>query len=98
MAKNMVDYEVLATGAKKYHANAQTLEQVLKNLKTMNGQLQSGWTNETANAFIQRFNTEYAPALKKASEAVESISTYITKYVQATQQADQAAANKLRAK
>lgn len=95
-SKNMIDYGVLQTGASTYHKNAQQIDTVLKQLKTMNSQLQAGWNNQTADAFITRFNSEYAPALKKASEAVESISTYITKYVQATQNADAAAAKALK--
>lgn len=70
--------------------------QALNALVTMNGQLQEGWTNQTADAFIQRFEDEYKPALENVIEAVQSISDYIQSYMQARQDDDAAGAAAVR--
>ena len=64
MAVNKVDYEVLTTGVSTYGNQAEAISEALNALITMNGQLQEGWTNQTADAFIQRFEDEYKPALE----------------------------------
>ena len=69
MAVNKVDYEVLTTGVSTYGNQAEAINEALNALVTMNGQLQEGWTNQTADAFIQRFEDEYKPALENVIEA-----------------------------
>ena len=96
MAINKVDYEVLDTGVTTYGRNAETLDEVINDLVNMNGQLQDGWTNDTADAFIERFNDEYKPALENARDAIQSISEYIAKYVQNRQDDDTQAAAAIR--
>ena len=53
MAVNKVDYEVLTSGVSVYSNQAGALDDVINSLVQMNGQLQDGWTNQTADAFIQ---------------------------------------------
>ena len=81
MAVNKVDYEVLTTGVSTYGNQAEAINEALNALVTMNGQLQEGWTNQTADAFI---------------EAVQSISDYIQSYMQARQDDDAAGAAAVR--
>lgn len=96
MAVNKVDYEVLTTGVSVYANQADVIGQVLSDLKTMNGQLQEGWTNQTADAFIARFEEEYGPALQNVQEAIQSISEYIQSYMQNRQDDDAAGAAAVR--
>ena len=88
MAINKVDYEVLATGVTVYGNQATTIDEVVNALINMNGQLQDGWTNQTADAFIERFETEYRPALENARDAIQSISDFIQTYIQNRQEDD----------
>lgn len=96
MAINKVDYEVLATGVSVYGSQAEALNEVLNALISMNGQLQDGWTNLTADAFIERFEEEYKPALENVREAIQGISDYIQNYMQARQDDDSAGAAAVR--
>lgn len=96
MAVNKVDYEVLSTGVSIYANQAEAIREALSALISMNGQLQEGWTNQTSDAFIQRFEEEYKPALENISEAVQSISDYIQSYMQARQDDDAAGAAAVR--
>lgn len=96
MAVNKVDYEVLTTGVSTYANQAEAISEALGVLIDMNGQLQEGWTNQTADAFIQRFGDEYQPALENVIEAVQSISDYIQSYMQARQDDDAAGAAAVR--
>ena len=77
MAVNKVDYEVLTNGVSVYANQAEALDEVIQALVKMNGELQNGWTNQTADAFIERFEDEYKPALENARDAVQSISDFI---------------------
>lgn len=88
MAINKVDYEVLSTGISVYGTQAGALDDVINALIQMNGQLQDGWTNMTADAFIERFEQEYKPALENARDAVQSISEFIQSYMQNRQDDD----------
>lgn len=96
MAINKVDYEVLTTGTSVYGQQAEAISDSLKSLIAMNDQLKEGWTNLTADAFLERFEDEYRPALENVIEAVQSISDYIQSYMDARQQDDQAGANAVR--
>jgi len=93
MAINKVDYEVLTTGTSVYGKQAEAISDALNSLITMNDQLKEGWTNLTADAFLERFEDEYKPALENVIEAVQSISDYIQSYMNARQEDDQAGAN-----
>ncbi len=96
MAINKVDYDVLATGVSTYSRQAEAITEALNALVAMNGQLQEGWTNQTSDAFIERFNDEYKPAMENVIEAVTSISDYIQKYINARQEDDEAGAAAVR--
>lgn len=96
MAVNKVDYEVLESGITVYANQAGALDDALNALIRMNGQLQEGWTNLTADAFIERFNGEYKPALENARDAIQSISDYIQKYMQNKQSDDEQGAAAIR--
>lgn len=88
MAINKVDYDVLASAVSVYHTQSEAIDEVLTALVSMNGQLQDGWTNQTATAFIERFEAEYGPALENARDAIESISTFIQEYMDNRQEDD----------
>lgn len=92
MAINKVDYEVLADGVTTYGNEATALDAVITALTNMNTKLQEGWTNQTSDAFIQRFEEEYKPALTNVRDAVQSISDYIQSYSSARQDDDAAGA------
>lgn len=96
MSINKVDYEVLTTGVTEYSKQAGLIQEALDGLIAMNVQLVDGWTNETADAFMERFTDEYKPALTNIIEAVQSLSVYINDYMQARQDDDTAGANAIR--
>ncbi len=96
MSVNKVDYEVLSSGIGVYANQAEALDEVISMLLQMNGQLQEGWTNQTSDAFIARFEEEYKPALENVREAIQSISDYISSYMQARQDDDAAGAAAVR--
>ena len=50
-------------------------------LITKNSDLQQGWSNETARAFVERINSDHIPKLQKASEAIQEVSDYINTYL-----------------
>ena len=91
-ATNLVNYEVLTSGVSVYKNQSEAIENVMAALAAMNGELQGGWQNETANAFINMYNEKYAPALKEAANALAEISAYIAKYMTARQEEDAAGA------
>ena len=88
MAVNKVDYEVLTSGVSVYANQAEALDEVIQALVKMNGELQGGWTYQTADAFIERFEDEYKPALENARDAIQSISDFIQSYMQNRQDDD----------
>lgn len=88
MAVNKVDYEVLTSGVSVYANQAEALDEVIQALVKMNGELQGGWINQTADAFIERFEDEYKPALENARDAIQSISDFIQSYMQNRQDDD----------
>lgn len=88
MAVNKVDYEVLTSGVSVYANQAEALDEVIQALVKMNGELQGGWTNQTADVFIERFEDEYKPALENARDAIQSISDFIQSYMQNRQDDD----------
>lgn len=96
MAVNKVDYEVLTSGVSEYATQAEALDSVVQALVKMNVELQKGWTNQTADAFIERFDEEYKPALENARDAVQSISDFIQKYMENRQTDDEQGAAAVR--
>ena len=80
MAINYVDYEVLEKGKTTYQAKAQELQDLLGSLLNMNSELEAGWKNDTARAFVQRFHDDHKPAIERVVEALNDISTYISTY------------------
>lgn len=88
MAVNYVDYEVLNTGKTVYANQAAAIMDVIDAINRMNGDLQQGWSNETARAFVERISSDHIPKLKKASEAIQEVSDYINTYLANKQSED----------
>lgn len=80
MSVNKVDYDVLAQAQTVYANQATALDEIVNALVNMNGELQAGWTNQTADAFIQRFDSDHKVALQNARDAIQQISEYIAEY------------------
>lgn len=80
MSINKVDYDVLEQAKSVYANQAAALDDIINTLVKTNGDLQSGWTNETAEAFINRFETDHKIALQNVRDAIQEISEYITQY------------------
>lgn len=95
MSVNKIDYDVLENGRSVYAQQAQALDDVITALTNMNGQLQEGWTNQTSDAFISRFESDHKIALQSARDAVQSISDYIASYVANRQEEDSASAGSI---
>ncbi len=96
MSINKIDYEVLSNGISIYAKQASALDEIITALDTMNGELQDGWTNETASAFIDRYNTEHKVGLQNARDAIQSISEYISNYMANRQEEDSQSAAGIR--
>lgn len=92
---NYVNYEILESGVSVYNNQSEAITNVMSALATMNDELQNGWQNDTARAFITLYNEKYAPALKEAAEALADISAYIAKYMAARQEEDRTGAASL---
>lgn len=80
MAVNYVDYEVLERGKNVYSTKAGELQQILTDLVRMNGDLSQGWQNDTARAFVERFDNDHRVAINKVVDALNEISQYIQTY------------------
>ena len=79
MAVNKVDYEVLTSGVSVYSNQAGALDDVINSLVQMNGQLQDGWTNQTADALnVLRMNTNRHLRMQGMQSRVFLISFRIT--------------------
>ena len=81
MAENIIDYEVVMNASKSYLAQAEVLANVIQTLTATNADLQVGFKNQTSQAFIERYKSEYKVGLEKAQEALQSISDFLTTYV-----------------
>lgn len=88
MARNVVDYDVLNEGVVSYKNNADNLRDLIDAMVAMNGKLQEGWQNDTARAFVERFDTDHKPKLQNAANAIEEISSYIQRYLTSRQEED----------
>lgn len=80
MAENYVDYEVLEKGKSVYGKQAEAIQDTLQTLIGMNSELESGWKNLTASAFLEKFETVHKPALESARDALQGIADYISNY------------------
>lgn len=96
MALNYVDYDVLNSGVTTYRNQANELRNLISALDNMNGELQNGWKNDTATAFIERFNSDHKPKLQTAADAIEEISDYIQRYLNSRQDEDSKNAGAIR--
>ena len=81
MAENYIDYDVVMNASKTYSSQAEALANVVQTLTSTNAEMQAGFKNETSNAFIERYESEYKVALEKAGEALQSISDFLETYV-----------------
>lgn len=81
MAVNYVDYDVLNTGKTVYANQAAEIMDIIETIRKMNSNLQQGWSNETARAFVARIDSDHIPKLQKASEAIQEVSDYINTYL-----------------
>ena len=80
MAANYVDYEVLEQAIQVYTREAGTISETISNLDQMTNTLAEGWQNQTSNAFIERYETEYKNALEKMRDSLREIADYIKRY------------------
>ena len=80
MAANYVDYEVLEQAIQVYTREAWTISETISNLDQMTNTLAEGWQNQTSNAFIERYETEYKNALEKMRDSLSEIADYIKRY------------------
>lgn len=88
MAINYVDYEVLTTGKNVYAKQASDILGIIDTINRMNSDLQQGFRNETARAFIERISSDHIPKLQKASEAIQEVSDYLNTYLANRQDED----------
>ena len=88
MSRNVVDYDVLNEGVVSYKNNADNLRELIDAMVAMNVKLQQGWQNDTARAFVERFDSDHRPKLKDAADAIEEISSYIQRYLTSRQEED----------
>lgn len=85
---NYIDYDVLERGKNVYHEQADALTSIVSLLNSMNAELEDGWSNETARAFVDRMRTDHIPKLEKASIAIQEVSDYIASYMNNRQSED----------
>ncbi len=96
MATNKIDYEALERAATNYENQATALADMVAKLDSTNATLAEGWQNETARAFIERYECEHKRALQSAGEALRNISAYIKKYSENERERDRSGANSVR--
>ena len=92
---NKVDYDVLTTAVSTYSAQAGAIDEVMTALQSMNEQLQEGWTNQTSDAFIAKYESEYKVSLTSIRDALNDISQFIQNYMNARQDEDSTTAGGL---
>ena len=88
MSVNKVDYDVLEQVETVYANQAAALDDIINTLVKTNSDLQAGWTNKTAEAFINRFETDHKIALQNVRDAIQKISEYISEYAANRQDED----------
>ena len=93
MATNKIDYDVLEQASKTYSNEAAAIAEVLY---SVNSTLAEGWQNDTARAFIERYETEHKKALQAARDSIADIADYIARYRQAEIERDASGASSVR--
>lgn len=88
MARNVVDYELLAQGKASYSQKAKDLGDILKQLERMNSNMMEGWQNETATAFVKRFESDHKKKINSLIGELEKISSYLLKYAEEIRRID----------
>ena len=88
MSVNKIDYEVLENSKTVYSNQATALDNIITTLNSTNSELANGWTNQTATAFLDRYENEYKVQLQNIRDAIQSISDYIGTYSANRQQED----------
>ena len=88
MSVNKIDYEVLENSKTVYSNQATALDNIITTLNSTNSELANGWTNQTATAFLERYENEYKVQLQNIRDAIQSISDYIGTYSANRQQED----------
>ncbi len=83
-----VDYSALAQAGNDYGDAAIRVDELLKKLISTNSLLASAWQNDTSDAFLERFEREYKPAMQNLEESVGSLSNYLKKYIEDHQSED----------
>ena len=96
MATNKIDYDVLEQASKTYSNEAAAIAEVLSKLDSVNSTLAEGWQNDTARAFIERYETEHKKALQAARDSIADIADYIARYRQAEIERDARGASSVR--
>lgn len=96
VATNKIDYDTLEQASGTYSNQAAAIADVLTKLNSMNATLVEGWQNETARAFIDRYEREHKKALEAARDSLNDISNYITKYRTNEIERDATGANSIR--
>lgn len=97
MATNKIDYDVLEQASKTYSNEAAAIAEVLSKLDSVNSStLAEGWQNDTARAFIERYETEHKKALQAARDSIADIADYIARYRQAEIERDASGASSVR--
>lgn len=92
---NYVDYDVLSKGIADYAAQAEAITGIVETIKKMNGELQKGFINKTASAFVERIDTDHIPKLKAASDALQEVSNYLKTYSANRQHEDEGGAGSI---
>lgn len=95
MSINKVDYDVLNDGKRVYNEQSEALQAIIDALASMNSQLEAGWENETARAFIDKYETDFKPVLLETRDALYDISQFIQQYVATIQDTDAKGASAL---
>ena len=94
MSQNYVDYEILAQAQSTYSRKAEELQSLLNEIVSMNNTLYpGGWNNLTAQAFVNRFDSDHKVAIEAVIESLMEISNYISRYSANRQEEDSAGAS-----
>ena len=67
--------------SESYMTQAKVLENVIQTFTATNADMQGRFENQTLQAFIERYESEYKESLEKTQEALQSISEFLTTYV-----------------
>ena len=82
MATNKIDYDVLEQASKTYSNEAAAIAEVLSKLDSVNSTLAEGWQNDTARAFIERYETELEILLQISQIILQGIARQKLKEMQ----------------